>query len=178
MVILATLFVSLFAHTEALYEELTVTRNKDNSNNEVLCFKPFPALKKTKPRCLRVDATAAQTLEKKDSGVKITEVALEVLGREEKTFGVVLRWEGKSSGILEISLKGRLNVIGHFENVNEEPRLVIDQFSDQKMDQQLDRRMLFGETDTFKLHARTKIWLEETLAPALIKIFDIDTKLH
>lgn len=43
----------------------------------------------------------------------------------------------------------------------------IDYFSDEALSQQLDRGLIFGETDPMRLHVKTEIWLEQILLPAI-----------
>lgn len=151
----------------AQFEEITISRLKDRQGRTHLCLKQFmkPDLK-----CVRVEPWSGSDVNSTDSTLNITNLALvefslSTAGKDNVAeFGAVIRWEGKGAGSLAISgPKGQIFAVGRVFG----SEVVLDQFSDESLSQQFDRAVLFGESDVFRLHAATKIWLENLLKPAV-----------
>jgi hypothetical protein len=72
--------------------------------------------------------------------------------------------------------EGRLFAVGSVVQDSYDPghlNVIIEQFSDESLSQQFDRGALFGESEPGRLHAKTKIWLEEILAPAIERSLEL-----
>jgi hypothetical protein len=166
----------LFAFsTHADSEDLIVTKKTGANGKQMLCLKTFPATRTAKARCVSVTAVTNLKLNPSDTDPKITELNLEALGFDSngkrKEFGAIIEWKGKGAGVLSISgPKGKLFAVGSVVPNTEDPQhstVIIEQFSDESLSEQYDRAVLFGESDPLRLHARTKIWLEGVLGPAI-----------
>lgn len=158
----AAILFSLSAFAD--FEELTVTCKTAEDGTQQICVKPFPALKSTQPNCILVTKSVAQKLDSSDD-LHFTELKLEALGVAGDRFGAAIEWKGKGSGTLGITgPRGRIFAVG---SIASDGNVSIEQFSDEALSQQVDRGVLFGESDPIRLHAKTKIWLEELLVPVL-----------
>lgn len=161
---------SFFIPAYAQFEQLTVKRQRDAEGRTQLCFKEFP---KPQVKCIAVQAWTGSPIESHDPDLKLTELQLTEFSLTRSKQGpielaAVIRWQGKGAGLLSISgPKGEIFALGNVVPEGSGFAVQISQFSDQSLSEQFDRGVLFGEGDVFRLHAKTKIWLEEILKPAI-----------
>lgn len=163
------------SYSFADFEALTVTSKVAEDGKRELCVKPFPALRSTQPECLVVTKLIDRPLTTNDPTLKLTELNLEAWGVESSPgqirFGAVIQWRGKGAGLLSISgPQGHIFAVGRVlqdDSVPTQSHVIIEQLSDESLSQQFDRAVMFGESDPIRLHTKTKIWLEEILAPII-----------
>lgn len=162
---------TFFIPAHAQFEQLTVKRQLDAEGRPQICFKEFP---KPEVKCISVQPWTGAPVQSPDPEIKITELKLTEFSLSRSKPGspielaAVIQWQGRGSGILSISgPKGEIFALGEISPQTGGVDLRITQFSDQSLSQQFDRSVLFGESDVFRLHAKTQIWLEEVLKPAI-----------
>jgi hypothetical protein len=151
------------------FEEITVTQRKVHGQTE-LCYSE---LRTKSSHCIAVHQVS-RPLTSTDPNLKIQELVLTDValvpahGTEPVQFGSIVKWKGNGAGTLSISgPEGRIFALGRLENNDGKLSIKIDRFSDEKLSQQFDRAVLFGESDPMRLHVKTEIWLEDVLLPAL-----------
>jgi hypothetical protein len=173
VILFSLLWISSGAFAD--FEELVVKRETDTRGHQRLCIKPFVALRGHRAQCIRVSQVTEFKLNSSDPELKITELSLVALGLDTQSkqthFGAIVEWKGKGSGVLSISgPQGKLFAVGSVVPDATDPSksiLTIEQFSDESLSEQFDRGVLFGESDALRLHAKTKVWLEGVLGPAI-----------
>jgi hypothetical protein len=145
-------------------EQLTVSRQVFAGGKTRLCIKDFPS---GIPVCFNVVKVSEKALKNPDQDLKISKLVLKEIGFDGAYFGVTIHWQGEKAGTLALSVDGNMLALGHASGDVGKEEVVIDFFSDEKMAEQLDRGLLFGEDDPVRLHAKTKIWLEQILTPVI-----------
>ncbi len=158
--IFALLMVYLPAHAD--FEALSITQSRNKEGQSLLCYKP--TLEAKKPNCVVVQTITPEKL-KDDPELDLVEVHLtEYTVTGSADFAAVIQWKGNAKGTFKIAgPAGRIFAIGYLKD----GEIKIDRFSDEKLSQQFDRAMLFGESDPMRLRIKTQIWLESILLPSI-----------